>query len=102
MIQNVSRFSEEGEKRAEPRKLMVCPCYQNIMLTDKDMSECGEVEVKKDFYIEITSQGELFTLEYKRGEVLPVVKKLFKKQILLGHSPSGYKIVSDLDDEFFR
>lgn len=102
MSRHASRFSQEEEVRVEPKKLMINPCYQNLSLTSKEMPECGEAEVVKGFYIEITSQGELHVLEFEKGEILSIVKSMFKKHVLLGHSPSGFKILGDLGDIYFR
>lgn len=102
MIQNSSAFSNEEELNNSKRKLMISKNYEDISFSKKSLPACGEVEVIKDFYIEITSNGDSTILEYHRGEVLDLVKKMFKKQVHLGLSPSGFYIISDVNEEFFK
>ena len=103
MIQNSSIFSQESEEIRPAKKLMISKCYENIKISKKALKDTGiEVEVIKDFHIEITSNGTTQILEYARGEVLSVVKGLFNKYVHLGMSPSGFYIISEIDEEYFR
>lgn len=103
MIQNSSAFSIEDEStKTAKRKLMISKNYEDIRFSKKPLAVCGEVEIIKDFHIEISSGGEITVLEYNRGEVVDLVKSLFKKQVHLGMSPSGFYIVSDINEEFFK
>ena len=103
MIQNSSIFSQ-GEETIKPsRKLMISKCYEDIKFSKKPLKATGhEVEVIKEFHIEITSNGETHILEYSRGEVLDIVSKLFSKHVYLGNSPSGFYIICDIDEDYFR
>ena len=105
MLQNSSSFvayMEHDDEIKKERKLLVSRNYEDIKFMDKKFVPCGEVEVIKDFHIEITSNGETSILEYSRGEVFDIVKSLFKKYIHLGFSPRGFYIVSELNNEFFK
>lgn len=105
MLQNASMFSTtaEDEEVKPSRSLMISKCYEDIKLVNKPMKPSGyEVEVIKDFHIEITSKGTSHILEYSRGEVFDVVKIMFKKYIYLGNSPSGLKIISEIDRDYFK
>lgn len=102
MIQNASAFSNADESNKTKRKLMITKNYEDVKFSRKALPICGEVEVIKDFHIEITSNGETTILEYSRGEVLDLVRKLFKKQVHLGMSPSGFYIISDINEDYFK
>lgn len=103
MIQNSSAFSREADMEDKPRrKLLVSHNYEAVRFSNKKMRECGEVEVIKDFHIEITSNGESTILEYSRGEVFNLVRHLIKKYIHLGYSPSGLSIVSEINEDYFK
>lgn len=103
MIQNSSMFSvsDESENKSS-RRLLISKNYEDIKFSKKALPVCGEVEVIKDFHIEISSNGETTILEYSRGEILDLVRNFFKKQIHLGISPSGFYIVSDINGDFFK
>lgn len=103
MIQNSSEFSRQADMEDKPRrKLLVSHNYESVRFSNKKMRECGEVEVTKDFHIEITSNGESTILEYGRGEVFNLVRHIFKKYIHLGYSPSGFSILSEINEDYFK
>lgn len=105
MIQNSSMFSadEQDELVDSSKSLVVSKCYEDIKFVNKPMKPSGhEVEVIKDFHIEIKSNGESHIMDYNAGEVFDVVKLLFKKYIYLGTSPSGLNIVSEINPDYFK
>lgn len=103
MIQNFSSFSvEEDVDKNYDKKILFSKNYENVTFSNKPLKPCGEVEVIKEFHIEIKSGDEYSFLEYKVGDVLDLTKSFFKKKIYLGNSPSGYYILSDIDYNFFR
>lgn len=103
MIQNFSSFSvEEDVDKKCNKKILFSKNYENVTFSNKPLKPCGEVEVIKEFHIEIKSGDEYSFLEYKVGDVLDLTKSFFKKKIYLGNSPSGYYILSDIDYNFFR
>lgn len=104
MLQNSSSFVAymDQEEIKNERRLLVSRNYEDIKFMNRQLRPCGEVEIVKDFHIEITSNGETSILEYSRGEVLDVVKSVFRKYIHLGFSPSGFYIVSEPNEDFFK
>lgn len=104
MIQNSSSFSVEEENIAkkDDKNILFSNSYENVTFSNKALKPCGEVEVIKDFHIEIKSGNDYSFLEYKVGDVLDLTKSFFKKKIYLGNSPSGFYILSDIDYNFFK
>lgn len=103
MIQNASIFSQSEDIVKHSKKLMTSKFYEDIKFSKKPLKSTGsEVEVIKEFHIVITSNGEKHILEYSRGEVLDVVSKLFNKYVYLGNSPSGFYIICEIDEDYFR
>lgn len=102
MIQNSSIFSQEVEEKKKTKELRITPNYKDIKLVRKISSPYGEAKVLKDFHIEITSSGETTFLEFKRGEIVDIVKVFLTKYVHLGFAPSGSCIVSPIEEDYFE
>ena len=54
MIQNFSSFSvEEDVDKKYDKKILFSKNYENVTFSNKPLNPCGEVEVIKEFHIEI-------------------------------------------------